>query len=153
MLARQLRIKVPAVAPAVPSRIADWCAHSFPLGDETWLVFCNTAALYPVFALSTGVTDDESLMRRLGGMVEQVLKTNKLTHQATIFSQELREIQWAPVPDRTVLGSISEMINLAYPWFDEPGLTPAVLSENLGRPPMSALGMNNPTRAFGSLQS
>ena len=152
ILARKLGITIPEAPPPVPSRIADWCAHTFRLGREPWLVFCNTASLYPVFARASGVHDDESLMRRAGGMVEQVLKTNCPTQHAA-FAAELTEFQWAPIPDRSVLGSISDLIYLAKPSFDDPNLMPAVLSAKLGQTPMSALGMNRPARAFASLQT
>lgn len=152
-LARQLGIQIPTVPPAVPSRIADWCVHTFLLGNDHWLVFCNTASLYPVFAGGRGVTDGESLARRVGGMVPTVLQANRLTQQAGIFTAALTDFQWAPIPDRSVLGSISEMIYLADPWFDDAGLTPAVLSKKLGNAPMSALGMNSPARAFASLRT
>ena len=39
MLARQLGIVVPADMPTVPSRVADWCAHSFTFGRRRWLIF------------------------------------------------------------------------------------------------------------------
>lgn len=152
-LARQLGIKIPSVPPPVLSRVADWCAHSFRSGDESWLVFCNTASLYPVLAGAGRVTDGETLARRLGGMVGQVLKTNHFSSQAKIFSEELDDFQWAPIPDRAVLSSISELIWLADSYFKDTALTPGALSFRLGNTPMSALGMNSPARAFGSLRT
>lgn len=127
-LARQLGINVPRLPVAVPSRVADWCAHTFLRGDVPWLIFCNTASLYPVFGGAANVTDGESLARRLGGMVLGVLKTNGYSTQAKIVERELTDYQFTPIPDRSVLGSISELIWLADSWFDDPDLTPAVLS-------------------------
>ena len=152
-LARQLGLTIPAEPPPVVSRVADWCAHIFPLGDEPWLIFCNTASLYPVFASSAGVTDGESLVRRAGGMILQVLRDNRHSLQADILERELTQYQWAPIPGRSVLGSINELIWLGEAWFDDDALTPAVLSDQLGKTPMSALGMNNPTRAFTTLRA
>lgn len=122
-------------------------------GDEQWLIFCNTASLYPVFAGAANVTDGESLARRLGGMVLGVLKTNSYSTQAKIFERELTDYQFTPIPDRSVLGSVSELIWLAESWFDDPDLTPAALSHHLGEVPMSALGMNHPARALSSLRA
>jgi hypothetical protein len=153
MLARQLGIELPTAPPAIPSRIADWCVHSFRLGRHPWLVFCNTASLYPVFAGGGRVKDGESLVRRAGGMIGAVLQENDLKHQADIFTAALTDFQWAPIPGRSVLGSINELIYLAEPWFEDAGLTPAVLSKRLGNTPMSALGMSNPTRAFATLRT
>ena len=152
-LARQLGISVPRLPVPVPSRVADWCAHTFLRGDEQWLIFCNTASLYPVFAGAANVTDGESLARRLGGMVLGVLKTNGYATQSEIFERELTGFQFTPIPDRSVLGSISELIWLAEAWLDDVDLTPAVLSRHLGETPMSALGMNRPARALSSLRA
>jgi hypothetical protein len=152
-LARQLALDVPRLPVAVPSRVSDWCAHTFLRGNEPWLIFCNTASLYPVFAGSAGVTDGESLARRLGGMVLGVLQTNGFSTQAKIFQRELTGFQFAPIPDRSVLGSVSELIWLADAWFDDVDLTPATLSHKLGKTPMSALGMNRPADALSSLKA
>jgi len=151
MLAKQLGISVPATPPAVPSRVADWCMHGFLLGSDPWLIFCNTASLYSVCASAKGVMDGESLARRAGGMINQVLEKNGLKLQAEKFAAELADFQWAPIPGRSVLGSINELICLAEPFFDDPDLLPEALSRRLGETPMSALGMNNPNHVFGTL--
>jgi len=151
MLARQLGITLPKLPPPVPDRIADWCAHSFATGDQNWLVFCNTTSLYAVFAKADGVTDGESLARRLGGMVLQVITANGFSTQARAFKAALTEYQWAPIPDRSVLGSINELIYLADPLFDDPHLTPGSLAERVSNAPMSAIGMNSPKKVFARM--
>ena len=153
-LAKQLGLQIPSAPPVVKSRVADWCVHIFPIGQESWLIFCNTASLYPVFAKGLGVTDDETLVRRAVGMVLQILRENGFSSQAKIIEQELTlGVQWAPIPDRSVLGSISEMIWHSDHYFDDADLTPAILSQRLGTTPMSTLGMNNPARAFKTLRA
>jgi len=151
MLARQLGITLPKLPPAVPNRISDWCAHSFATGDQTWLIFCNTTSLYAVFAKADGVTDGESLARRLGGMVLQVITANGFSRQASVFKGALTDYQWAPIPDRSVLGSINELIYLACAYFDDAHLTPASLAERVSNAPMSAIGMNRPQKVFARL--
>lgn len=153
MLARQLGINMPAELPPVSSRVADWCAHSFTFGRRRWLVFCNTASLYPVFAHAWGVNDGESLVRRLGGMVNQVLQENGHADQAKRFESELSVVQWAPIPGRSVLGSMNDLVYLAGAWLDDPAIAPAILSSKLGQTPMSALGMNHPAQALATLRA
>lgn len=153
-LAKQLGLRIPPTPPPIASRVADWCVHTFLMEDGPWLIFCNTASLYPIFAKATGIKDDESLVRRSAGMILQVLRDNRHSVQADMMERELAAgVQWAPIPDRSVLSSISELIWLAEGHFDDVGLTPAVLSHRLGTTPMSILGMNNPTRAFTSLHA
>ena len=119
-LAKQLGMRIPPAPPVVKSRLADWCVQTFPIGQESCLIFCYTASLYPVFAKGLGVTDDETLVRRAVGMVLLVLRENGYPSQAKIIEHELtRGVQWAPIPDRSVLGSISEMIWQADHHFDD----------------------------------
>ncbi|MDQ5978410.1 MAG: hypothetical protein QG602_1384 [Verrucomicrobiota bacterium] len=153
MLARQLGITVPPGMPEVPSRVADWCAHTFTHDRKRWLIFCNTASLYPIFAHAKGVDDGESLIRRVGGMVPLVLRENGHPDLAKSFESELHEVQWAPIPGRSVLGSMNELVWLAEAWIGDPHLTPAILSRELGRTPMSALGMNHPAQALATLRA
>ena len=151
MLARQLGVRLPSVPPEVPSQVADWCAHTFPVGRRSWLIFCNTASLYSVFAQAHRVTDGEALARRLRGMVLKVVRQSGFFSQAEVLADALTDFQWAPIPDRSVLGSINELIWLAGTWLEDPGLTPEGLSKNVNRAPMSGIGMNSPDRAFASL--
>jgi len=110
--------------------------------------------LYPVFAKAIDVTDDESLIRRTVGMILRVLPENGFTEQAKIIERELTAgVQWAPIPDRSVLGSINDFIRMAEFHFEDPALTPVTLSKRLGITPMSTLGMNSPDRAFATLRS
>ena len=106
-----------------------------------------------MFASAAGVTDGEALARRVGGMVAGVLKTNGFSTQARIFERQLTDFQFAPIPDRSVLSSISEMIWLSDARFNDVDLTPAALSRHLGVTPMTALGMNSPERALGALHA
>lgn len=153
-LARQLGLRIPPVAPVVKSRVADWCVHTFQMGKEPWLIFCNTASLYPVFAKGLGVTDDEILIRRTVGMVLLVLRENGYSTQAKIIEHELTlGVQWAPIPDRSVLGSINDFVRVSDFHFDDPNLTPAILSQRLGITPMTTLGKNDPARAFATLRA
>ena len=153
MLARELGISLPATPPVIPSRIADWCVHRFRYGRKNWLIFCNTASLYSICAGASGVTDGESLARRAGGMIPLVLGKNSFGSQAEKFTAELTEFQWAPIPDRSVLGSMNDLIYMATGYLEDPEILPETLADKLGKTPMSALGMNHPTRVFGTIRS
>ena len=132
-LAKQLGLRLPATTPpVVSSRVADWCVHTFPMDEESWLIFCNTASLYPVFSKGLNVTDDETLIRRAVGMILQILPENGYAAQAEIIEKELMlGVQWAPIPDRSVLGSINDLVQSAGYHFDDANLTPAILSQRL----------------------
>ena len=86
-------------------------------------------------------------------MVNQIFRANGLADQAISFESELNVVQWAPIPGRSVLGSMNDLVYLAGARLDDPDLTPAELSRLLGQTPMSALGMNHPAHALATLRA
>ena len=57
------------------------------------------------------------------------------------------EAQLAPIPDRSVLGMINDLIFSAK-WGLLDGMSPVELSNRLAETPLSVLGMNSPDRVF-----
>ena len=152
VLARRLGITVPLVPPPVSNRVADWCAHEFRFSRYRYLIFCNTASLYPVVMLATGVTDGEKLMMRMLGGLQTCLKGGALEQQ---FQQQILPagpaLQWAPIPDRSVLGSINELVFLAKCFLEARGDGPEELSRRLAHTPMMAMGGKSPEWIFPTL--
>jgi hypothetical protein len=152
VLARRLGITVPPVPPPVSNRVADWCAHEFRFSRYRYLIFCNTASLCPVVMLATGVTDGEKLMMRMVGGLQTCLRGGALEQQ---FQQQILPagpaLQWAPIPDRSVLGSINELVFLAKCFLEARDDGPEQLSRRLAHTPMMALGGKSPERVFPTL--
>lgn len=149
MLARRLKIEVPAVPPPVANRVADWCVHEFRDGRVRYLIFCNTASLYPVVTYGRGVTDDGALLRRYLNAMKSCLGGTELEFQFQRWIvPEWGEVQWAPIPDKAVLSSVNETIMRARSGMDK---SPVELSQWLGRCPMSVLGGKFPDRVFAGL--
>lgn len=152
MLARRLGIEVPPVPPVVTNRVADWCAHEFKVSRQRYLLFCNTASLYPVVMMATGVTNGPELVLRLMGGLQSCLRGGKLETQ---FERRIVAegpfVQWAPIPGKSVLGSINELVFLAKCGLEDGVGGPEELSRWLAKTPMSALGMNSPDRVFPKL--
>ncbi len=152
MLARRLGIDVPAVPPPVTNRVADWCAHEFRVSRHRYLIFCNTASLYPVVMMSTRVTDGPKLAARLMGGLQTCLRGGALEAQfQTRILVEEPVIQWAPIPGRSVLGSINELVFAAKIGLESRDYGPEELSRWLAKTPMMALGGNSPGRVFPAL--
>ncbi|HLP24681.1 MAG TPA: hypothetical protein VK477_03310 [Acidobacteriota bacterium] len=150
MLARRLKIAVPATPPPVRNRVADWCVHEFRDGGYRYLIFCNTASLYPLVTYARGVNDE-------GSLIDRGIEAMRLNFVGTEFEfqfqrwilPELAAVQWAPIPDRAVLGSINELILMARHGLDK---SPVELSRWLAEAPMKMLGMDSPDRVFPKLR-
>ena len=151
MLAKRLRIAVPAVPPPVANRVADWCVHEFRDRGWRYLLFCHTATLYPLVIPARGVTDDDSLIKRsIEAMKTCLLGTELEFAFERWIVPELGAVQYAPIPDKAVLSSMNETIMRAR--YRLEGEAPAELSRWLAVAPLKALGYESPDRAFRSLR-
>jgi hypothetical protein len=98
------------------------------------------------------VTDEQSLIRRLLGGLEVCLAGTKLEFQFQRWIlPELISTQWAPIPGKSILGSLNDLIFQARHGLENRDYTPVELSRWLAATPMSALGMNSPERVFPTL--
>lgn len=91
-----------------------------------------------------------------GALIERYVETMRLNFAGSEFEflferkivPELAEVQWAPIPDRAVLGSLNEMILMARYGMDK---SPVEISQWLAQTPMKVLGGNLPARVFPKL--
>jgi len=154
MLARRLRLTVPAAPPPVTNRVADWCAHEFTAAHHRYLLFWNTAAFLPVLVQGRGVRDDHDLIMRLNDGLKLVMVGNDLeAHYQRWIAPELSAVQWAPIPSRSVLGTMNDFMIMAKYHLAELDQSPLEISRLMAGAPMSALGRNSPAKAFYSLRA
>jgi hypothetical protein len=154
MLARRLHLAVPAAPPPVTNRVADWCAHEFTASRHRSLLFWNTAAFLPVLVHGRGVRDDCDLIMRLIDGLKLVMTGNDLEfHFQRWIVPELAAVQLAPIPSRSVLGTMNDFMIMAKYHLAARNQSPLEISELMAKAPLSALGMNSPAKAFRSLRA
>lgn len=153
MLARRLGIGLPDHMPEVRDRLADWCVHEFRAGRRGYLLLCHTGSMYPVVASLRGATDGTRLKQR---MVEALRDTLTGPVLGPLVSNDIEprlgEVQFAPIPDRSVTGTMNDLIFAAKVGLNE-GMSVPDLSPWLAVTPLSILGMNSPNRVFGDFSS
>lgn len=153
MLARRLKLAVPSAPPPVANRVADWCAHEFTAVRHRYLLFWNTATFLPVLVHGRGVRDGHDLIERLADGLKQVMGGTELEfHYQRWIAPELANVQWAPIPSRSVLGTMNDLMLMAKYHLEFRDESPVELSRRLAGAPLSALGMDSPDRAFRSLR-
>ena len=153
MLARGLHLTVPTTPPPVANRVADWCAHEFTVTRHRDLLFWNTAAFLLMLVPGRGVRDDHDLILRLTDGRKAVMSGIDLEfHFQRWIAPELHEVQWAPIPSRSALGTMNDLMLMAKHHFAEGDESPVEISRSMAAAPMSALGMNSPAGAFRSLR-
>ena len=154
MLARRLHLAVPAAPPPVTNRLADWCAHEFTASRHRYLLFWNTATFLPVRVPSRGLRDDHDLIMRLIDGLKLVMTGNDLEFYFRRWIEpERAAVQWAPIPSRSVLGTLNDFVIMANYHLSERNESPLEIAELMAKAPLSALGMNSPAEAFRSLRA
>ena len=154
MLARRLHLTVPAAPPPVTNRVAGWCAHEFTASRHRYLLFWNTAAFLPVLVPGRGVRDDRDLIMRLVHGLQRVLSGPDLEfYFQRWIVPELAAVQLAPIPSRSVLGTMNDFMLMANYHLTERNQSPLEIGELMAKAPLSALGMNSPAKAFRSLRA
>lgn len=151
MLAKRLGFTAGSTEASAAHRAADWCAHEFRVSRYRYLMFCNTVSLFPVVTEARGVTDDDTLAKRLVATLRLNLEVGPY---ASIYGRwiapSVMDVQWAEVPNRSVLGAMNELIFAATLGLED-GLSPVELSPWLARTPLSPLGMCSPEVEFSKL--
>lgn len=153
MLAKRLKLAaVPSVVPVVKNRVADWCVHEFKFSRRRFLMLCNTASLYPIVVEARGVTGENELIQRSVQALGDALETGRYARNyARWIAPGVGSVQWAPIPDRSLLGGMNELIFQAT-WALAEGRPLDELPEWLAQTPLGTLGMNSPDRVFPTLK-
>lgn len=151
--ARRLGLQLPSTTPNVQNYVADWCVHEFSAGRIRYLLFVNTPSLLPVIIPARGINN---LDRLVGGFADGLKLTLEGTPGMDQFERwiapELSAAQLGRIPGRSLLGSMNDLVRLAYFYLHEDKVPLVETSRALARAPMSYLGMNSPDRVFLTLK-
>jgi hypothetical protein len=74
-------------------------------------------------------------------------------HYQRWIAPEFGEVQSAPIPSRSVLGTMNDLMQMAKYYLEFRDESPVEISHRMAEAPLSALGMNSPDRAFRSLRA
>lgn len=128
---------------------ADWTARLFTADRTQYILFSNTVSLYSVVIYGRGVTDFDFLIRRTMDMLREVMEDDgfKLIYQRIIAPQAAR-ISFAKSLNRSVTGSMNDLVFQAQAILMEGELSPYDVSSKLNDIPMSYLKYKRPREAF-----
>jgi hypothetical protein len=160
-LSQELNAKIQAGAlqalPLHESPLADWSAHLFVAGRVQYLLVSNTKALYSTVMYGKGVTTDSHFIERaLGGIREFMEADGQAFAYGRFIVPASASVQFAKALDRSVTGSMNDLIKHATYWLAEGDLSPFDVGFRLNEIPMSALAgsgspYGKPREAFRAL--
>lgn len=137
---------------------ADWSAHLFTADRTPYIILTNTKSLYSVVMFGKGITDYGQFISRALDCLREFLTDDG---QAFVYQRFIAptsgSVRFAKALDRSVTGSINELVKFATFWLESGDIAPHELGFRLNDIPMSAIarskseGYGKPKEAFKAL--
>lgn len=119
---------------------ADWSAHLFTADRTQYIIVSNTKSLYSVVMFSKGITDySEFIDRALSTLREFMEDDGQSFVYQRFIAPTSGSVRFAKALDRSVTGSINELVKFAKAWLEEDELSPYDVGFKLNDILLSAL--------------
>jgi hypothetical protein len=152
-LATKIHEKPTKSLPLDENPYADWSGHLFTADRAQYIIVTNTASLYSAVFFGRGITDDNQFLRRALDTIREVMDDDGLEFIHRRFvAPSAGVIQFSKALDRSVTGSMNDMVQCAKFLLAEQELSPFDIAFKLNEMPMSALKHANPREALKNLQ-
>ncbi len=153
-LAKKIGVAPTSVVPLDSNPLADWSGHLFSADRTQYVILTNTASLYSAVWYGRGVTDAAQFIERGLGAIREVMDGDglEIIHRRMV-APSTGTIAFTKALNRSVTGSMNDLINCAKVWLIEEELSPHDVSVKLNEMPMSAIGYTDPRRSLKSLLS
>lgn len=144
-LSQRLNAKIKAgtlgTLPPDENPFADWSAGLFVAGRTHYILLSNTKSLYSTVLYGKGVTDECAFIERALSGIRESLETEG---QEPIFRRFIApagaSVRFAKALDRSVTGSMNDLIRHATAWLAGGDLSPHDVGARLNDTLLSALG-------------
>ena len=152
-LAKKIKTVPTCVLPPDGNPLADWSAHLFTVARAHYILLTNTASLYSTVLHGGGIaSDDTFLSRSLSQLHEFMIDDGQEFLYRQFLAPATRTIRFSKALNRSVIGSMNDLVFSAKVWLAEGDLAPHDVSFRLNETPMSPLGYANPREALKSLK-
>lgn len=119
---------------------ADWSARLFVTGRTQYIILTNTKSLYSVVMNGKGIVDDSEFIDRALSSVREFMEADGQSFVYQRFVAPISgNVQFAKSLDRSVTGSINEMVTLAKLWLVEGAISPHEVGMRLNGVLLSAI--------------
>ncbi len=157
-LATKLKERNLPAAPLDENPYADWSAHLFTADRTQYIIVANTTALYSVVMFGKGITDySEFISRALSSLREFMEDDGQSFVYQRFIAPTSGSVRFAKALDRSVTGSINELVKFAKGWLETGDVSPYETGFRLNDVLLSALapskkdGYGKPKEAFKTL--
>lgn len=162
-LSDKLKAKIKAdtlgALPLHENLLADWSAHLFVAGRTQYILLSNTKSLYSTVMSGRGITDDSDFIDRALSSIRECLEAEgQGAAYDRLIAPASASVRFARALDRSVTGSMNDLVKHAAFWLAEGELSPHDVGARLNGIPMSALksadsGYGFPKDVFAAMVS
>ncbi len=132
---------------------ADWSAHLFTVERVQYIILTNTASLYSILTYGKGITNESKFIQ---DAISSMRLFFGLDGNDSVFERwivpETSKISFSKSLNRSVTGSMNDLIFLAKVRMIEGEESPYQASVGLNQAPMSYLDYDRPKNAFKALK-
>jgi hypothetical protein len=161
-LSQKLNTKIKAgTLPAMPldeNPYADWSCHLFSADRTQYIIMSNTKSLYSCVMYGKGITDDSQFIKRALSTIREFMDDDG---QSFVYQRFIAPasgtVSFAKALNRSVTGSMNDLIKFAKLWLVEEEVSPHDLGFKLNDILLSALateksqGYGKPNEAFKAM--
>lgn len=131
---------------------ADWSSHLFVADRTQYIITTNTKSLYSTVAFGKGIRSGSELIERaLGNLREFMQDDGQQFIYQRFIAPASSTVCFAKALDRSVTGSINDLVLHAKMWLIEGELSPYDVGFKLNEIPFSSLKYANPKEAFKAM--
>lgn len=153
LLREKLRLDEVSAGPIDAGPHLRWYAHLFRADRVQYILTTNAASLYSVVMFGRGITDDDLYLRQfLTELREQLDAADMGMIYKRCIAPHTGTIAVAKAQDRSVLGSMNDMVFHCKSRLERGPISPQGLSEAINNTPYGALGYGFPQKEFPRLR-
>ncbi len=148
-LAKKIKETELLAAPPDPNPFADWTARLFTADRTQYVLVSNTASLYSTIFYGKGITNDNRFIHEVIDSIRDIMEHDGLDQAyEKYFAPETGQVLFSKAVNRSVTGSMNEMIFRAKWHLADDEMSPFDVSLRLNETPMSYLKYGHPREAF-----
>ena len=139
-LAKKLKVGTLPPLPLDENPYADWSANLFTADRTQYIILTNTQSLYSVVMFGKGIADDSRFIgRALDNIREFMERDGQEFAYRRLIAPASGNVRFAKSLNRSVTGSMNDMVFHAKGWLTEGELSPYDVGFKLNQIPMSAI--------------
>jgi hypothetical protein len=113
-LAKKIKAGKLTEMPLNANPFADWSCHVFTADRTQYVIVCNTTSLYSCVMYASGIEDDSRFIVRVLDLLREFMEDDG---EAETYQQHIApasgSVQFAKALNRSVIGSINELVMVA----------------------------------------